>query len=257
MQTRVFPRRRSAVRLLCAGSLMILLLTAASAFGAAITGSAGSGWQTFPDPLHELGNPYWDSPSWDGPQKNVGYLLCGLAGVTPPWWGNPDGSADLNFSFQGQGALHATMFLAYAGRAGVNEFGWYDLDAPAVLHPIFLGGTVPGTETMVNTSEDFGFYFKTPEPEIGDQVYYTQSALNPGGETSHTHFAVFGESLSSSEQIYWLGMEDLRAGRTDNDYQDMIVRVQANPEPSTFILLAGGAGLLWFLRRRSRQAASR
>jgi len=237
------------VRLLCADSLMILLLTAASASGAAITGSAGSGWQPFPDSLSEQGNPYWDSPSWDGAQKNVGYLLSGLSGVTPPWWGNPDGSADLNFYFQRQGALHATMFLTYAGRAGVNDFGWYDLAAPGTLHPIFPGGTVPGTQTVVNTSPDFGFYFKTPEPGMGDQVYYTQSALNPGGETSHTHFAVFGESLNSGQQIYWLGMEDLRAGGTDNDYQDMIVRVQANPEPSTLILLAGGALLLWLRRR--------
>jgi hypothetical protein len=97
---------------------------------------------------------------------------------------------------------------------------------------------------------DFGFYFKTPEAEI-DQVYYTQSALNPAGETSHTHFAVFGEALNPGPRIYWLGMEDLRAGKGDDDYQDLVVRIRANPEPSTFILLTGGAALLLWLRRRA------
>ena len=46
-------------------------------------------------------------------------------------------------------------------------------------------------------------------------------------------------------------MEDLRAGRGDDDYQDLVVRIRANPEPSTFILLTGGAALLLWLRRRA------
>jgi hypothetical protein len=225
----------------------MILLAAGNSAGATITGSAGSGWQSFPSTLDENGSPYWDSPSWDGSQMNVGYLLSGLVGITPQWWGNSNGSADLNFYFQRQGGLHARMFLAYAGRAGVNEFGWYDLTEPGALHPVFPGGTIPGTEAQLDTSEYFGFYFKTPEGGI-DQVYYTQSALNPGRETRHTHFAIFGEDLTPGQQVYWLGMEDLRACGTDNDYQDLIVRIQDTPEPSTLLLLLGGAVLLLCLR---------
>ncbi len=254
MDKSVWKCRRVSKALLCAGSLIAVLLTAQGAFGNAITGTAGSGWQPFPNPLHEQGNPYWDHASWDGPQDNVGHILSGQAGVTPPWWGNANGSADLNFYFTRSGSMDALMYVALAGRAGVNELGWYDIASPGVLHPIFPGGTAPGTTAFVNPSATYGFYFQTLEDGAA-QVYYTQSFLNPAGETHHQHFAVFAQSLTPGSEIYWLGMEDLRLHSSDRDYQDMIARVRANPEPSTFILLGGG--LLTFLFRRRWARLSR
>lgn len=231
----------------------MLLLAAAVTHADTIVGSPGAAWQTFPSALHELGNPYWDSSSWDGSHLNVGYLLSNLQGLTPPWWGNANGSADLNvyFSHPGSGS-DATLYFAFAGRWGGNELGWYDIASPAVLHPIIPGGTSLGTEVNWLPSADYGFYLKTPEGE-SNRVYYSESSLNPAGETQHQHFAVFAESLQPGGEVYWIGVEDLRAGHGDEDYQDMVVRVQANPEPVTFLLLGGGLAVLWAWRRRAQR----
>ena len=54
---------------------------------------------------------------------------------------------------------------------------------------------------------------------------------------------------------YILGFEDLALTSGDRDYQDMIVEITVNPvpEPSTFLLLAGGLLTAGFLRRRMKK----
>jgi len=238
-------------RRIAAAGLM-LVLAAAVTQADTIVGSPGAAWQAFPSALHELGNPYWDSTSWDGSHLNVGYLLSNLQGLTPPWWGNANGSADPGFYFTSPGPdSDATLHFALAGRWGSNEFGWYDPASPAVLHPIIMGGTALGTQVNWLPSADYGFYLKTPEGG-SNRVYYTESSRNPAGETGHQHFAVFAESLQPGEEVYWIGVEDLRAGHGDEDYQDMVVRVHASPEPATFLLLGGGLAVIWVWRRRAR-----
>jgi len=239
-----------------------------------ISGSAGAAFQSWAATnLNENGSPYWDNTSMDGVNRNVGFYLINaptapLSGAPGalPFWGNAyntntdsGGTADLNFSFQTPAlSSDATLELEVATKSNVNEFGWYDTTDPSVLHPIFLGPDSPVTNaTFSPSSGQYGFYLKSGN----DGIFYTQSALNSNGDTNHQHFVVFEESAPAGVATYWIGVEDLTvAGLNGNengagDYNDMLIRISplSVPEPSTAVLLLGGALVIRSLLRRRRE----
>lgn len=218
--------------------------------------------QPFPSTLNEDGTPNWDNPSMDGSQHNIGYYLNGTGGpfaepgpaITPDWWGNPDGSADPDFYFTALGDdFDAHLRLEVAGLRDTNEFGWYDITTPAVLHPLFLGPDSPAVVVSFSPTGNFGFYLKAGDTE----TFYTQSALNSAGEAGTQHFVVFAESLAPGHSAFWIGAEDLIACRRSiegsGDFNDIVVRVSETPEPSTWTML--GLGLLAAVIARIRRPA--
>jgi hypothetical protein len=255
---------------LFAGSLFVSV----SAFADTISGTAGATFQSWAATnLNQNGKPYWDNVSLDGTNKNVGFFLVNaptapLAGAPGalPFWGNTFNSAsdsggtpDLNFTFQRTAASSvANLELEVAGNKNINEFGWYDTTDPAVLHPVFLGpDSAPSTDTF-SPSAQYGLYLKG-----ADGIYYTQSSLNPSGDTVHQHFAVFEQSSTNGTPVYWIGIEDLSVSGLGGDeggtgdYNDMLVRIsalnlQTVPEPSTTTLVISGTLILLGLRTRRR-----
>jgi hypothetical protein len=148
--------------------------------------------------------------------------------------------------------------LEVAGNADINEFGWYSTTDPATLHPIFLGPDSAPASNSFTPSAQYGFYLKG-----ADGVYYTQSSLNPSGDTNHQHFTVFEQSSTNGAQVYWLGIEDLAVSGLNGaeggtgDYNDMLVRISSAeavvvPEPSTVALVASGALFMLGSRKRRR-----
>ena len=121
-----------------------------------------------------------------------------------------------------------------------------------MLNPIFLGPDSASASNSFTPSAQYGFYLKG-----AGGIYYTQSALNPSGDTNHQHFAVFQESSATGAEVYWIGIEDLSvsglngAEGTKGDYNDMLVRISAAavPEPSTVMLVLGSSLLMLGLRR--------
>jgi hypothetical protein len=170
---------------------------------------------------------------------NVGNCLlstaaCGIANAPGaiPYWGLSSGAADPSFTFVDTGSGdHAALEIELAGNAGINEFGWYDPADPKDLHVIFTGpdSVSNGGSATFAPSATYGFWFTGSEG-----TYFTQSTL---GTDLGQHFAVFAESLAAGSQVYWLGMEDLNLASSDKDYQDMIVKVTALPEPGVIVLL--------------------
>ena len=254
--------------------LAVSLLWPVIAFADTISGTAGAAFQSWAATnLNQNGNPYWDNPSLDGTNKNVGFFLVNaptapLAGAPGalPYWGNTFNSAtdsggtpDLNFTFQRTASSSiADLELEVAHNKDINQFGWYDTTDPSVLHPIFLGpDSAPSTNTF-SPSAQYGLYLTG-----ADGTYYTQSSLNPSGDTSHQHFVIFQGSSTPGAQSYWIGIEDLSVSGLGGDeggagdYNDMLVQISAVsapavPEPSTAVLVLGGSLLLLKLQKRRR-----
>ena len=257
------------------GVFTLSLLLSVAAFADTISGTAGAGFQSWTAAkLNQNGKPYWDNTSLDGSNMNIGFFLTGaptapLAGAPGalPFWGkaynstaDSGGAADPNFTFQRTASFSvASLELEVAGNSNINEFGWYNTTDPSTLHPIFLGADAAPASDSFTPSSQYGFYLK------GDSgTYYTQSSLNPGGDTAHQHFAVFQESSVAGAEAYWLGVEDLSVsglyGAEGNlgDYNDMLVRIGGTPptlvpEPSTVALVASSVLLMTGLLRRRRR----
>jgi hypothetical protein len=249
----------------------VTLFGTVGAFADTISGTAGAAFQSWGvTNLNQNGAPYWDNTSLDGSNMNVGFFLVNaptapLAGAPGalPFWGNTfnsvtdtGGTADPSFFFQKNSSFSiANLELEVAANANINEFGWYNIANPSVLHPIFTGpDSAPATDPFTPSAQ-YGFYLTSD-----GGTYYTQSSLNPVGDTNHQHFAVFEQSSTSGAEVYWLGIEDFNLSQFNGaeggvgDYQDMLVQISAIavPEPSTVALVMSGSLLMLGLRKRRR-----
>ena len=69
------------------------------------------------------------------------------------------GTADPSFYFQNTASsLTASLKLEMAGNEDINQFGWYDITRPSVLHPLFLGPDSPPATQDFSPSAHYGFY---------------------------------------------------------------------------------------------------
>ncbi len=249
-------------------------LLATATFADVIVGSKNAAFQNWTSAdLDQDGKPYWDNPSLDGPENNIGYYMINaptaplsLAPGAVPYWGNAynpvtdsGGTADPSFYFHNTvSSLTASLELEMAGNADINQFGWYDTAHPLTLHPIFLGPDSPPDTTTFSPSANYGFYLTS----VGG-TFFTQSSLNPCGDTSHQHFVVFAQSMASGAETYWIGIEDSTLQQINGnegclgDYNDMLVRICTDPtvvpEPSTASLAAVGLLLMLGLLHRRRR----
>ena len=264
------------------GSLFALVLFGVSVNQADTIGGAGnSGFQGWvANDLKNKGRPYWDNKSLDSTDKNqqktsnIGFVLTDESNSpldegpdALPYWGKTGrakkktgGNADLNFFFQKTGPTNtAVLKLELDPAANIDEFGWYDRTDPSVLHPIFLGPESPITADTFSPSQQYGLYLKRDD----QATFFTESYLNPYKDRSHQHFAVFHESATPSNEVYWIGIENRSRlelkGKEGGlgDYNDMLVRISTVsplpvPEPSTVVLVLSGTLLMAGIRNRRR-----
>jgi predicted RecA/RadA family phage recombinase len=178
------------------GSLFTLIVWVAPASQAdSIKGSGTATFQTWSaQDINDNGKPYWDNKSLNGKKQtkktNVGFFLTD-ASTAPldnapgelPYWGTSGksnkkngGNADLNFFFQREEPTNsAVLKLEVDPAANIDEFGWYDINDPSKLHPVFLGPDSPVTNDTFSPSAQYGLYLKRGE----EATFYTQSLLNP------------------------------------------------------------------------------
>jgi len=159
------------------------------------------------------------------------------------------------------GGSSASIVIEIAGYAGNNQFGIFNPANPSERQQIFAGAATGGAATSFTPLWDtFGFYLQNTVD--GNFTWFSDSALNPGGQLDHmVAYGGKGQTLalggSAGNQLwdansYILAWEDLNLG--DWDYQDMVVlvrNVSSVPDAGSTLALFGATIVaVGFFRRR-------
>jgi hypothetical protein len=151
-----------------------------------------------------------------------------------------------------------------------DQFGYYNVSNPSVLHPILgpnLASDVGQSVSLTSLSGNYGFYLQ----ETGGVTLYSNAGLNvcgiyssadPSCSTTDQHFVIF---TSATPGIFYIGVEDygLLGGTSGNgegngDANDVLFELNttnqtAVPEPATFGLVGSALLGLGIARARARK----
>lgn len=218
-----------------------------------------------------------------GSEQSLQSVLNGVFGVGAVNATNDQSTAGQWGSATSSATSIPTLIIEQTSGATAQTFGiWFGNDTASLyLLPLFFGGAVGGATTLQQSAasigidngvmiigggatfqsscgtqincgtfsnalinpSNFGFYFQTGSNSIA----YSIDSMNAGNATD---FLAYQGGTSTN----WLfAYED----GTDNDYNDMVVKVESIkvPEPGTLALLGlGFAGLAAASRRKQKQA---
>lgn len=229
--------------------LGLLMLISAVAFADTYAGDGAPvvGWTT-----GQSGNTYFNNPSTDGSWKNVGFCMAGGGNCNPvggnpgalPFWATTATIAPNNIIFNATTTNSASLLVSIAGLKSSDVFGIYNVADPS--QKIVLGSGAGITSSGFNAADlgwsQYGFYLTN---HYG--TFLSQSGAEGSADSGNQHFVVFqGEGGT-----YFLGMEDQPFSTSDRDYNDILIRVQAIPEPSTLVMMCTGLlGAAGAIRRK-------
>jgi hypothetical protein len=243
--------------LMKAGTVRLL---AAVAFGSLFSVAQAAptiSWSGGANPYNDVGN---DFGAWfGGSSSSVSILEQGtisiddVAKVTIEYFGKEAGFNTNEFWWGQLGPYGAGTWVASTGVGTTNPV---PDPVPATPGSPITTFVVPG----VVSAGVLPFYFGLTDSRVGGTVprAVPNGHVDPTGTGDDLGFW-FGRdngALRTSGTSVWVLFDD-SGGNQDNDHDDMIMRisVEAVPEPSTWMMLIGGLGLLGFMaKRRARMS---
>ncbi|MGH9667853.1 MAG: hypothetical protein ACRD9L_25825, partial [Bryobacteraceae bacterium] len=203
--------------------------------------------QAFPSPLNEAGASYWENPSRDGMNMNIGNWLTGTGGFSSingslqaseclygpdpcigsssagsasqiSWVGNTSNGTEIGSQaqvIQFQQTLPATKVTIDAlisSYSSMTELGWYDVNS-GVMHPLFDGSGITGgtgAALALGATAEFstsGGYYFYMINHGIGAMYFMDSTKNTDGDAGRQHFSVFTTTALLPGNFY-VGVED-------------------------------------------------
>ncbi len=240
-------------------------------------GASTPSWISATQQPATTGSPFWNDPSDDSGtggshMMNIGDVLSdsgGFAG-TPSVLGSDSttedfiaaGGADPTaFSFMSSGTayniglLFARSSLDTGNAIQGTVFGYYVGNTYTPLYTVSDTNSPTGTMMFDPTTagNSYGFY-ATVCYGPGSCETYTTGNGNSGavsGAAGWNHFALF--ELASGNYAMGFTAADAMTGENLGDFNDVVVEIQATPEPGTIGIMALGLG--FFAVRRILNAS--
>ena len=151
--------------------------------------------------VNQNGTVFWDNVSGDGPNMNIGYCLLGVATCGPSslagqyqYIAMPGGSAEDYVYFDAVNSVTLTVTGGITGNKG-NVLGWYNLEDPNTLYPLFAVPSGTSGETASFTPNGPFALFSS---DGWGQVYTSVSPSNQKESPDQQHFAFFVDPPSST-----------------------------------------------------------
>ncbi|MEW6169963.1 MAG: PEP-CTERM sorting domain-containing protein [Candidatus Omnitrophota bacterium] len=210
-----------------------------------LNGIYGSSWDG-------SSNELWDVLSANGYTALANDVQTDVSGGTP----SSNYHVYKNTYWKSAG-YYSLMVDEVAAYSPYSSFGWYiknhsgdvgDL-SKTTWGEIFSGANSQGATFGFFNPNEIGFWIN-PNGASG-LYYFTDTSLN-GGDLQALVFSLNGYGGFGDD--YLIALEDLKfSGWTDNDFQDMIIRLRPIiPEPGTMSLLGLGLlGVFGFRKKRS------
>lgn len=177
-----------------------------------------------------VANGYYDDTATAEEFAKTGYIGYDSDDMDPYYWASDYG-------------YMAEIVQETAGFADYNTLGYYTGSGDSKSLTQIFGGTENGQKTFL-VDQVFGLYLSTPQYNtwFTDRFENTDQqarvTANLGGDAQ----SLIYELIPGQEWL--IAWEDLDASvkRSDNDYNDMFVKVSVVPEPisTTLFLLGGG-----------------
>jgi hypothetical protein len=232
-------------------------------------------WISGSTPPATNGMPFWNNPSDDtgvggSHLMNIGYALTdsgGLAG-TPSVLGGETVAEELTaaggadperFSFLSDDTDY-NISLLFAdssldtGSAEIGTvFGYYVGSTFTPIWDVGRTDSPTGTEPFDPTTpgNSYGFY-ATVCYSLNDCETYTTGEGNSGNSSGggYNHFALF--ELNDGNYVIGFTGQNGSYGEGLGDFNDVVIELQAVPEPGTIAIAGLGLAGMYFLRTRRR-----